>query len=167
MYLRGLFQMKTCRRLQGMNLDSGMVFAANDQIHKVAIELWLRKMKYAKRNSTFADDVMLSYPLSTSSKSAADEEWGGFDFYCQNLEDKSYFWESLTVLKILGPIQSQIWGEENYTRLIHQISRAVPAIYSLLCLTASELAYRRFLIPQGSVEDGIQHLGPSSVSSVV
>lgn len=115
-------------------------------------------MKYAQNNSTFVDDITLSYPFSVRGRPTADEEWGGFDFYCQNLEDEGYFWESLTVLKILGPVQPQTWGKKNYTRLIQRISSVAPTVHSILCLTASELAYGRFLISKGSVQDGVRHL---------
>jgi hypothetical protein len=114
-------------------------------------------MQAAKTNSTYVDDDLLTYPPQGDFQSTW-HTWTGFDTYCRVLEDNGLFWDSLTVLKILAPVQSTEWGFENYRRLLEQTSGSPSSDYNTLCRTAVQLAFARFTISKGEVDDGVARL---------
>ena len=118
-------------------------------------------MKYAKSNSTFINDAKLVWPSVKTTTSGTG--WDGFDSYCTRLEDDGFFWDSLTVMKILAPIGPQQWGIECFTRLLQKVSAALKILYNPNCLAATESALGRLLVSRKRVEDGVKQLDQARV----
>lgn len=124
------------------------------------LEIYLHITKYAQNRSTFTDREDLLFP--PGSVTMNKEPWSGFEKVCDHLQAKKLYWQTLTIIKILAPVQEKEWGSTRYSSLITCLDSESSELHTKISKFAAIVAYSRHLSSKGDTEGGTYYATEAS-----